>query len=43
MARDRIATVFDVPIEAARVTLTEVGAGGIGSLVDARHAGARAA
>ncbi|HEU5128856.1 MAG TPA: hypothetical protein VFU12_12780 [Glycomyces sp.] len=43
MARDLIATIFDAPIETVQVTLTEVGTGGVDSVVDAWHAKARAA
>jgi predicted RNase H-like HicB family nuclease len=43
MARDLIATIFDAPIETVQVTLTEVGTGGIDSVVDAWHARAQAA
>lgn len=43
MARDLIATILDAPIETVQVTLTEVGTGGVDSVVDAWHAKARAA
>jgi predicted RNase H-like HicB family nuclease len=38
MARDLIATLFDVPVETVEVDLTEVGSGGVDSVVEAWHA-----
>jgi predicted RNase H-like HicB family nuclease len=38
MARDLIAMMFEKPIESVEVTLTEVGNGGVDSVVEAWHA-----
>jgi predicted RNase H-like HicB family nuclease len=38
MARDLIATVFNAPIDTIEVDLTEVGSGGVDSVVEAWHA-----
>lgn len=43
MARDLIATMSDAPIESVQVTLTEVGTGGVDSVVEAWHAKVHAA
>lgn len=43
MTRDLVASLLDVPIDAVRVTLTEVGTGGVDSVVDAWHAKVQAA
>lgn len=38
MARDLVATMFETPLESVEVTLTEGGAGGVDSVVEAWHA-----
>lgn len=38
MGRDLIATILDVSIETVQITLTEVGTGGVDSVVEAWHA-----
>ena len=38
MARDLIATLFNAPIDTVEVDLTEVGTGGVDSVVEAWHA-----
>ncbi|GAA2294858.1 hypothetical protein GCM10009853_058600 [Glycomyces scopariae] len=38
MARDLIATLFETSADAVEVTLTEVGTGGVDSVVEAWHA-----
>lgn len=43
MAQDLIATMFDVPIASVEITLTEVGTGGVDSVIEAWHAKAGAA
>jgi predicted RNase H-like HicB family nuclease len=43
MARDLIATVFNAPIDTVEIDLTEVGSGGVDSVVEAWHARVAAA
>jgi predicted RNase H-like HicB family nuclease len=38
MARDLVATILDTLIETVQITLTEVGTGGVDSVVEAWHA-----
>lgn len=42
MARDLVATMFDASLESVEITLTEVGTGGVDSVVEAWHAKAGA-